>query len=94
MKRKAHRCGHCWVSGNRCRKKTKHPSRLCFQHRHGAVTKAQRVAWRELCTEAPLMMQRLDSSGLHKTARAMDAVVKAIGWEVAEKLDRADRRRV
>ena len=40
----------------------------------------------QLCQQAPLFMDALDRAGLHKTARLMDAVVKSIGYETAEKL--------
>lgn len=48
--------------------------------------------WTRLCSEAVLMMNALDRAGLHRTARKMDAVVKHIGWEVAELLEASDGR--
>ena len=37
-----------------------------------------------MCVEFPLIEQRLMRAGLLKTARKMNAVVQAIGWECAE----------
>lgn len=36
-----------------------------------------------MCTEFPLIEQRLMRAGLYKTARRMNRVVQSIGWECA-----------
>ena len=42
---------------------------------------------RALCAELPSIRQRLFKIGLLKTGHAMDAAVKAIGYEVAEHIE-------
>lgn len=42
------------------------------------------IARREMCVDFPLIEQRLMRAGLYKTARKMNEVVRAIGWECAE----------
>lgn len=49
------------------------------------LTLSQKIRERRaMCTEFPLLEQRLMRAGLYKTARKMNAVVVAIGWETAE----------
>jgi len=40
-----------------------------------------------LCDDLPRIEQRLMNAGLYKTARKMNEVVQAIGWECAELME-------
>lgn len=50
----------------------------------------QRQLMSECLREIPLIMDKLDRSGLHASARLMDKVVKRVGYEVAERLQEMD----
>jgi len=45
-----------------------------------------------LCLELPMIRDRLFRAGLLRTAHAMDAVVRAVGYETAEHVQDEERR--
>lgn len=49
------------------------------------LTPAQMKEAKELCVELPLIEDRLRRAGLLATAAALNAAVKKIGFEVADK---------
>lgn len=52
----------------------------------------QRRAALDLCSEMPVLADRLMRAGLHKTANAFrEGAMQQIGWEVAEIAERTDR---
>lgn len=53
--------------------------------REKKLTVRQKTIYRQaLCCDLPLIEQQMMRVGLYKTARKMNEVVQAIGWECAE----------
>ncbi len=44
-----------------------------------------------LCSELPLLQERIFRAGLLKTGQALNTAVQAIGFEVAEHIEKAQR---